>query len=43
MKFALQKWGLMHYAIFNPQGRRLEPGTAEYYERGVVPESGAAS
>jgi hypothetical protein len=43
MKFALQKWGLMHYAIFNPKGRRLEPGTAEYYERGAVPESGAAS
>lgn len=36
LQFALQRWGLAHFAIFNPQGRKLEPGMAEYYARGVV-------
>jgi glycosyltransferase involved in cell wall biosynthesis len=36
LQFALQKWGIGHYRIFDPEGRRLEPGTAEYYARGVA-------
>ena len=36
LQFALQKWGLGHYAIFDPAGRKLEPGIAEYYARGAV-------
>ena len=35
LQFALQKWGLGHYRIFDRQGRKLEPG-AGYYARGVV-------
>src|ERR1051326_5309782 len=31
LKFALQKWGLAHYGMFNPAGRKLEPGNAAYY------------
>lgn len=42
MQFALQKWGLANFAIFNPAGRKLEPGMAEYYARGVV-EAGQKS
>src|SRR4051812_3061549 len=36
MKFALQKWGLANYALFNPGGRKLETGSAAYYARGAV-------
>ncbi len=36
MQFALQKWGLGHFRIFAEDGRRLEPGVAEYYARGVA-------
>jgi glycosyltransferase involved in cell wall biosynthesis len=36
MKFALQKWGLAHYALFNPAGRKLETGGSPYYARGAV-------
>ena len=36
MQFALQKWGLAHFRIFSPDGRRLEPGAAPYYARGVA-------
>jgi glycosyltransferase involved in cell wall biosynthesis len=36
LQFALQKWGIGHYRIFDPEGRRLEPGTADYYARGVA-------
>jgi len=36
MQFALQKWGLAHFRIFSPEGRRLEPGAAPYYARGVA-------
>lgn len=42
LQFALQKWGLAHFAIFNSQGRKLEPGMAEYYARGKV-EAGRES
>ena len=36
LEYALQKWGLAHFSIFNPAGRKLEPGLAEYYARGAV-------
>ncbi|HEY8671963.1 MAG TPA: glycosyltransferase family 2 protein [Terriglobales bacterium] len=36
LQFALQKWGIGHYRIFDPEGRRLEPGVADYYARGVT-------
>ena len=36
MQFALQKWGLGRFRIFDEAGRRLEPGVAEYYARGVA-------
>jgi hypothetical protein len=39
LQFALQKWGLGRYDIFDPAGRKLEPGVAEYYARGVVETS----
>ncbi|HEX4426420.1 MAG TPA: glycosyltransferase family 2 protein [Terriglobales bacterium] len=36
LQFALQKIGLMHYQIFNANGRKLEPGQATYYARGAA-------
>jgi glycosyltransferase involved in cell wall biosynthesis len=36
MQFALQKWGLGHFRIFAADGRRLDPGIAQYYARGVA-------
>lgn len=36
VKFALQKWGLAHYAIFNAEGRKLDARPAAYYARGSV-------
>jgi glycosyltransferase involved in cell wall biosynthesis len=36
LQFALQKIGLMHYQIFNADGRKLEPGQATYYARGAA-------
>jgi len=36
LQFALQRWGLAKFSIFNDAGRKLEPGTADYYERGVL-------
>ena len=36
LQFALQRWGIGHYRIFDPEGRRLEPGSADYYARGVA-------
>ncbi len=36
IQFALEKWGLGRFRIFDPEGRRLEPGMANYYARGVV-------
>jgi len=38
LQFALQKWGIVHYRIFDPKGRRLEPGVTDYYARGVAEE-----
>lgn len=35
MKFAFQKWGLARYAMFNPDGRKLDTRTAPYYARGT--------
>jgi len=37
LQFALQKWGLARYRIFDSEGRRLEPGIANYYARGTAP------
>ncbi len=36
LQFALQKWGLGQFRIFNSAGRRLEPQAAGYYVRGAV-------
>lgn len=36
MQFALQRIGLAHFPIFNPDGRRLEPGSGSYYVRGTA-------
>jgi hypothetical protein len=36
IQFALQRWGLGNFRIFNSKGRRLEPGVGSYYARGVV-------
>ena len=37
VQFALQKWGLAKYRIFDSEGRRLDPGIANYYARGTAP------
>jgi glycosyltransferase involved in cell wall biosynthesis len=39
MKFALQKWGVAHYSIFDPSGKKLEPGASGYYARGIESEA----
>ncbi len=36
MQFALQKWGLAHFRIFNSKGRRLEAAQPGYYTPGVA-------
>ncbi|HEY7097796.1 MAG TPA: glycosyltransferase family 2 protein [Terriglobales bacterium] len=36
MQFALQRIGFAHFRIFNPEGRRLQPGTGRYYVRGTA-------
>ena len=36
LQFALQRWGVANFRIFNDKGRRLEPGLPEYYARGAV-------
>jgi glycosyltransferase involved in cell wall biosynthesis len=36
VQFALQKWGLAKFAIFSDKGRKLEPRSADYYERGAL-------
>ena len=36
LQFAFQKWGLHRYRIFDAEGRRLDPGIANYYARGVA-------
>lgn len=42
LQFALQKWGLAKFPIFNRNGKKLEPGLADYYARGPV-SAGAGS
>ena len=41
LQFAFQKWGWARYRIFDAEGRRLEPGVANYYARGTVGSSQA--
>src|SRR5882757_4551641 len=36
LQFALQKWGLGRFRIFDSGGRKLEPGMADYYARGIA-------
>jgi glycosyltransferase involved in cell wall biosynthesis len=36
LQFAMQKWGIAKFRIFDREGRRLEPGTAAYYVRGTA-------
>lgn len=36
LQFAFQKWGLASYRIFDANGRKLEPGKADYYARGMA-------
>jgi glycosyltransferase involved in cell wall biosynthesis len=36
LQFALQKWGIAKFPIFDDKGRKLEPGMADYYARGTV-------
>src|SRR6266480_3018009 len=36
LQFALQKWGLGQFRIFNPAGRKLELNVEGYYVRGAV-------
>jgi hypothetical protein len=38
LQFAVQRFGLGHFRIFSANGRRLEPGYAEYYARGGAVE-----
>jgi glycosyltransferase involved in cell wall biosynthesis len=40
LQFALQKWGLGRFRIFNPKGRRLEAGGLTYYTRGITDKTG---
>ena len=39
MQFALQKWGVGKYKIFDAGGRKLDTGAPSYYARGVVGSS----
>jgi glycosyltransferase involved in cell wall biosynthesis len=36
LQFALARRGLGMFRIFDPHGRRLEPGVADYYARGIA-------
>src|ERR1700757_3264224 len=36
LQFALQRWGLAKFPIFSDKGRKIEPRSADYYERGVA-------
>jgi glycosyltransferase involved in cell wall biosynthesis len=38
LQFALQRFGLAHFRIFNASGRRLEPNCVEYYANGGTVE-----
>jgi glycosyltransferase involved in cell wall biosynthesis len=36
LQFALQKWGIVKFPIFDRNGKKLEPGITDYYARGAV-------
>jgi glycosyltransferase involved in cell wall biosynthesis len=36
LEFTLQRWGLGHFRIFSPQGRRLDTNNPDYYARGAT-------
>ena len=36
MQFALQKWGVRKFKIFDANGRKLEVGASTYYNRGAL-------
>jgi len=36
VQFALAKWGLAKYPIFDSEGKKLEPGSANYYTAGAA-------
>ena len=36
LQFALQRLGLAKFPIFSDKGRKIEPRSADYYERGVL-------
>jgi glycosyltransferase involved in cell wall biosynthesis len=36
LQFALQRWGVAKFPIFSDKGRKIEPRSADYYERGVL-------
>jgi hypothetical protein len=38
LQFALQRFGLAHFRIFNASGRRLDPSCIEYYANGGTVE-----
>jgi glycosyltransferase involved in cell wall biosynthesis len=40
LQFALQKWGLARFRIFNAKGRRLQAVPVSYYTREVVDKTG---
>ena len=40
LRFALEKWGLVHSQIFSPKGRKLEAGEAGYYAAGAAEPPG---
>src|SRR6266403_5337316 len=40
LRFALQKFGLAHFRIFSPKGRKLDAGKAGYYAAGAADPPG---
>jgi len=40
LRFALQKFGLAHFRIFSPKGRKLDAGKAGYYAAGAAEPPG---
>jgi glycosyltransferase involved in cell wall biosynthesis len=38
LQFALQKWGVARFQMFDSNGRKLKPGLETYYVRGAVAE-----
>jgi len=43
VQFALQKWGLAHFEIFNGNGRRLTTSFENYYAHGTTAAAGEAA